>query len=212
MSFRFKKAVSIIAIASFGYLGLAQCWGKFPLMRGLHNIGEQITNKWVRAIVFLLVFWWGWIVVAIAFLFDVIIFNLVEFWTGKNPISYNDFDANGEHRRIAQKGDEKAIFLYKDYGRVLEISVSKKDKHIKTMVAYKNEPGVLYVRTANGLERLSADVVRTEKGFTVGVREGSRLVVQKTLTQGEYNRMAHKVTEIAKAAEGKLQLATATAQ
>lgn len=57
------------------------CYGRFPLTKTVYKFnGEVSENKWVRSLVM-----WGMIIIPVykfATLGDVIVINLIEFWTG----------------------------------------------------------------------------------------------------------------------------------
>ncbi len=64
------------------------CYGKFALTRKVYDWNGGLGNKFLKSIVF-----WALVIIPvyeIAGLADVVIFNLLEFWTGSNPIASTD--------------------------------------------------------------------------------------------------------------------------
>lgn len=83
---------------------LSSCLGKFGLVTGLKDFNENISsNRFVNNLLF-------WIITpayGLATFGDVIIFNVIEFWTGDNPVSLSEgeeqsqiVEANGKKYRI----------------------------------------------------------------------------------------------------------------
>jgi hypothetical protein len=82
----FKKAVVVLLIATMAFMAIG-CYGSFNLTKKVYNWNGSLGNKWVTELVFL-----GLNVVpvyGIAGAIDVYILNLIEFWTGKNPMAAN---------------------------------------------------------------------------------------------------------------------------
>ena len=77
-----RLAVTLVAAA----LLVSGCYGPFTLTRKVYNWNGQVSdNKWVVETVFLICSWLP--IYGIAGLADALIFNSVEFWTGRNPLS-----------------------------------------------------------------------------------------------------------------------------
>jgi len=61
------------------------CYGPFNLTRRLYNWNGQVgPGKWEKEFVFIILAWVP--VYELAGLGDAIVFNSMEFWTGKNPV------------------------------------------------------------------------------------------------------------------------------
>jgi hypothetical protein len=60
------------------------CFGPFNLTRRLYQWNAQVGEKWEREIVFLLLALTP--VYSAAVLADAVVFNSMEFWTGRNPV------------------------------------------------------------------------------------------------------------------------------
>ncbi|MDX2191301.1 MAG: DUF3332 family protein [Bacteroidota bacterium] len=84
------KPIAIALLTLFSLQLLTSCFGKFPLTRKVYEfnaglMGNDLTGRLVRTLIF-------WVlniipVYSIASLIDLIILNLIEFWTGTNPLS-----------------------------------------------------------------------------------------------------------------------------
>lgn len=84
------KPIALALLSLFSLQMLSGCFGKFSLVRKVYDInkgimGDDITGRLVRTLVMYVFYFIP--VYGIAGLIDVVILNLIEFWTGKNPLS-----------------------------------------------------------------------------------------------------------------------------
>ena len=75
-----RVVVGLLAIA----LVSSGCFGPFNLTRRLYRWNTEVGDKWEREIVFLLLALTP--VYSATTLADAVVFNSMEFWTGKNPV------------------------------------------------------------------------------------------------------------------------------
>jgi len=90
----------VMALAIFA----SGCYGPFNLTRRLYQWNGQIgRDKWEREFVFLILIWAP--VYSIATLADAVVFNSMEFWTGKNPVDRPSAQQHDHARtkRLARK-------------------------------------------------------------------------------------------------------------
>ena len=81
---RFGKGIALVLVAAVGALS-AGCFGKFQLTRKVYDINQSIDEKYVRSAAT-----WIFVIVqvyTVAALLDLIVFNVIEFWTGENPVA-----------------------------------------------------------------------------------------------------------------------------
>jgi hypothetical protein len=95
---RLGKVVALALVVSVGVVMSAGCYGKFQLTRNLYDINQSVEDKYVRSAVT----WLFVIPYALTGFLDFAVFNLIEFWSGQNPI------AAGPQARVYMKGDERA--------------------------------------------------------------------------------------------------------
>jgi len=96
---RFGKVVALVLVVSVGIVFSAGCFGKFQLTRSLYEANKSVEDKYLRSVV-------TWILIipyGIAGFLDFAVFNLIEFWSGENPI------AAGSQARVYEKGDDRAV-------------------------------------------------------------------------------------------------------
>lgn len=80
-------SASLVAALAVTAVGTTGCFGKFALTRKVYGWNDSLGNKFVKTLVF-----WGLIIVPvyeIAGAADYFILNLIEFWTGSNPVADN---------------------------------------------------------------------------------------------------------------------------
>lgn len=117
--------VGLVALGMF----LNGCYGPFYLTRKVHHWnGEVSNNKWIVEAVFLVCTWLP--VYSIASLADAIIFNSVEFWTGKNPMADANAGGVSQTKRIV-RGDSEAVLTRT--GEQLAIQQYEKGRLVSSM-------------------------------------------------------------------------------
>ena len=84
---RIISALLIISLFSFSLPG---CYGKFNLSKKLYSWNGQVGDKWANSAV-------TWILIivqvyTISGIVDFVFLNLIEFWTGSNPVSMGPND------------------------------------------------------------------------------------------------------------------------
>jgi hypothetical protein len=134
-----KKIVASIVILAFFTTG---CTGSFNLTRKVYNFHRSQTDKWSDELCFLIVALLP--VYSLATLADAIVFNSIEFWTGKNPVEMTSI-APQSRMSYNTKTGQVSVALSNNHGFIFE--------HTATGVIAKNEKGqVLYssVQSENG--------------------------------------------------------------
>ena len=95
---RFGKGIALVLVAAVGALS-AGCFGKFQLTKKLYDINQSIDEKYVRSAA-------TWIFIipyALTGILDFVLFNVIEFWTGENPVveaKVTKVYANGSGRTV----------------------------------------------------------------------------------------------------------------
>jgi hypothetical protein len=117
---RFARVVAVLAVLSL--VGLtAGCYGKFQLTREVYRFNSSIEDKYLRSAM-------TWVLVIVpvyevSALLDFIVFNVVEFWSGKNPIT-----SAGSATRIYSRGDEKAVMTLARDGEATVATIERFDR------------------------------------------------------------------------------------
>jgi hypothetical protein len=105
-----KRRTVLTGAAATAALATTGCMGKFALTTGLYGWNEKVTgNKLVNNLIF-----WGLNLLPVyelAVTVDLLILNVIEFWTGSNLMALKDApDAprvalRGEHLEISHRGE-----------------------------------------------------------------------------------------------------------
>jgi len=107
MSIKKRILCMILVVFIIAGMGFSSCAGKYALFNKAHPLIGNLGGKWIGAIV-------NWIigmpiVYPICIFADVFIFNVIEFWTGKNVIGQlEQTDENG-NRLAAVKNDDGTL-------------------------------------------------------------------------------------------------------
>jgi Domain of unknown function (DUF3332) len=78
---RFGKGIALLLAAALGAL-TAGCSGKFQLTRKLYDINQSIDDQYIRSVVT----WLFILPYGITGILDFVVFNVIEFWSGENPV------------------------------------------------------------------------------------------------------------------------------
>ena len=160
----------VLMTVLFAFVGMATvgCYGPFNLTRKLHKWNGEVGGKWVREGIFLC-----FIILPVygfATLGDAIIFNSIQFWTGKNPVT-----AFGEKqfKRLAS-GPSHALMSYSSRENALEIRMSKNGEKAKYVRLAPQSDGSMAALDKSGkvllVSRASPDggvVIEDSKGTMV---------------------------------------------
>jgi hypothetical protein len=81
-----KRSLYTFALGSL-LITQTGCFGEFALTRKVYDFHDNLTDsKFLKSLLFWIP---GGLVYYIAGMLDVVIFNLIEFWSGSNPLSMN---------------------------------------------------------------------------------------------------------------------------
>jgi hypothetical protein len=128
------------------------CFGKFALVRKIYEVNDGLTFgasgklggviKSIVMIVFVIL-----PVYSISFFLDIIVFNLIEFWTDKNPMALNEKPvqelASEGNTSISKKVDGDRMDL-----------IIKNNQSVESIVVFKNKPGKFYTEKNSKLEEI----------------------------------------------------------
>jgi len=115
---KFSKPALIVALCA---LTITQtgCYGEFALVRKVYEWNGSVSpNKFVKSLLF-----WGLTIIpvyGVAAFIDAVILNLIEFWSGTNPVSMNEGDH--EMQMVTFKGDKYMMEATKDTFTTTQLS------------------------------------------------------------------------------------------
>ena len=106
-----KRILCMVLIVFIMGMSFTGCNGQYVLWNKAHPFFSNLGGKWVGAVVN----WICWIipVYEICFIGDIIILNVIEFWSGSNPMALNTFEQTDENgtRITAVKNDNGTLSL-----------------------------------------------------------------------------------------------------
>ncbi|UZO81606.1 DUF3332 domain-containing protein [Aquimarina sp. ERC-38] len=182
------KKATICVMLSASVL-FTSCLGSFSAFNGLKDWNQEITdNKFINNLVF-----WALNIVPVYGLFffgDVVIFNLMEFWTGSNPIAMNE----GE----------------------METQVVEKDGNKFEMTATKNRMQITVIEGARKGEKLDLVYKPSEKSWNA-VKADGEIIKLSSFEEGFYvmhlpNGEQIKMDALTSREEGLAMIQTKTAK
>lgn len=114
---KIHRKITIILISVIISISVSGCFGSFQLTRSAYNWNQNVTSdKFAQTLIF-----YGMNIVPVypfvGFL-DVVIFNLIEFWTGTNPIAMQEGEY--EYQRVEHEGQ-----LYEFMATKNQFTISK---------------------------------------------------------------------------------------
>lgn len=120
-----KTKLIVLGLASS--LLFSNCIGSFSAFKSIRDWNDGLTqNKFLDN----LIFWGLWIVPAYELFLagDLIIFNVIEFWSGSNPIAMNDGEM--ETQTIAKNGNTYRLTATKNKLNIEVIDGKDFGKHV----------------------------------------------------------------------------------
>lgn len=79
-----RMAHVVLGVLLLALPGLGGCYGKFALTRSVYDANSQVTDKYARSavtIIFVII-----PVYEVSAIVDFLVLNVIEFWSGKNPV------------------------------------------------------------------------------------------------------------------------------
>ncbi len=195
---RFGKGIALVLVAAVGALS-AGCFGKFQLTRKLYDVNQSIDEKYVRSAA-------TWIFVipyAVTGLLDLVIFNVIEFWTGENPV------ASAPVTRVYAQGRGKTVLTLSRDGSatVAVIERYESERLVSTLRVRDDGRGkVAAVETAAGetVRQVSA-LAASDGSVDVTVVTSAGTGTEKyaaPAVRAQRERAARIASEILQAADG----------
>jgi len=83
-----KKFVCTMVLAAFTCVSLSGCYGSNQLFNKVHKWNGTLGDRFIESVVHLV--FWIIPVYGIALFADVVVLNVIEFWTGSNPLAMGD--------------------------------------------------------------------------------------------------------------------------
>jgi len=175
MQKKILKRISWIAMVSVFFATFVGCFGKFPLVRKLYEFNSSLgdssmVGRFIRTLVMWVMMFFP--IYSIAGLIDMIILNLIEFWTGK-VVVHNEATSP----ETVVSGDTTLAMTRSADGNAMTIDISRKDGKRESFTVFKNRPGQFF--TAGGepiefnthsLDQETIEIVQTTRGIQSSIK------------------------------------------
>ncbi len=196
----FGKGIALVLMAAVGALS-AGCFGKFQLTRKVYDINKSIDDKYVRSAA-------TWILVIVpvyevAALLDLIVFNVIEFWSGENPV------ASAPVTKVYAQGNGKTVLtLSRDGSATVAVIERYEGKRLVSTLRVRDDGlgKVAAVETAAGEKVREVSAVAAPDGsvdVTVVTPAGTGTErIAATAVRAQETRAARIASQIAQASRG----------
>jgi hypothetical protein len=147
-----KRFLNVLLVGALSFGFLSNCFGKFGLLKKVYSINAGITigsGKWVGFFRSVLMIFPFYIAYAVAGFLDVLLFNLIEFWTDNNPVSAADYDMKGKYVKVYEQDGQKLTFTYTEWGKVLQVE-SESQYGKESVYFLKEKPEKAFRKTNSG--------------------------------------------------------------
>ena len=196
---RFGKGIALVLVAAVGAFS-AGCFGKFQLTRKVYDLNQSIDEKYVRSAAT-----WVFVIVqvyTVAALIDLIVFNVIEFWTGENPV------ASAPVTKEYARADGKTVITLSRDGSdtVAVIERYEGERLVSTLRVRDDGRGkVAAVETAGGKVREVSAVAASDGSVDVTVATAAGKGTEKyaaPAVRAQRTRAARIAAEVAQASRG----------
>ena len=163
-----KRIVLASVLAASLAFGAYSCFGKFAATKAIYNFNERISgNGVVQSVVMV-----GMIIIpvyALASLGDVLIFNVIEFWTGSNPLG-----GGGATAEFEIEQDESGVATFRRGAEIYQLrpidaerfAVYLNDQPVgfaqidsdSSLVLYDNEGRTIQTVSSNDFEAIQSEI------------------------------------------------------
>jgi uncharacterized protein with GYD domain len=131
------------------------------------------------------------IIAGIVWFIDVVILNLIEFWTDSNPLGLNEYNKEGKYVKSFQKEGESLKLTYLNFGQKLVIDVSKNGKSDQ-FVVLRSEPGKFFKETDDKLEEITVDSKNIGSKMILKMATKGKLESSKVIDVKDYKQLEQK--------------------
>ena len=152
MSVKKIKKNMLVSLLLLSIFLSGNCFGKFALVRKIYDVNDGLTfgatgklGGVIKSIVMLVFVFLP--VYGISLFLDIVVFNLLEFWTDKNPMAVNEKPV----QELASEGNTSVT--KKVDGDRMDL-VFKNNQTVETIVVFKNKPGKFYTEKNAKLEEI----------------------------------------------------------
>ena len=186
-----KKLVASVLISLTTLISFGNCFGSFPLASKAKgwvssiSLGNEMLSKVIRTIIM----YFG---MGVVLFLDVVIFNLIEFWTDKVIVQNFNYDSNGVFVKRETKGDEQITLTYSQFGKVLQIDVIK-NSNTTSLSLFNDKPGKIFEKVGNQYVEISSVTESVGSKTILKLMSNHKIQETKILDNTDYRQMEEKI-------------------
>jgi hypothetical protein len=132
-------ALFLVVILAFGIF--VSCYGSYVLFHKIYKWNGTIGDKWVKSLLHIVL--WIVPVYEVCLLVDFLVFNTLEFWTGKNPLAMNP----GEKEVQIVKNQGETFEITTTLNRIEVVQMTGKNKGETIAMVYDTESKAWFMQT-----------------------------------------------------------------
>ncbi len=191
-----KKFLTLFLIPIMLLIGTANCFGKFTFIRKMHsfndgiNIGGPMVSKVIKTLIMYVAFFFAY---SWMFVIDVLILNLIEFWTDSNPLGLNEFDKNGNYVKELAEGNTKIQMIYSGFGEKLTMNIQD-GKNSASFVSLRNQPGELFEEKGGKLIPVNVESQKIGNKAVLRMVKDGKLESAKVVDYEKISEMESKLS------------------
>ncbi|UPU36701.1 DUF3332 domain-containing protein [Geomonas paludis] len=130
-----KRITAALLAMVMAMVSLQGCYGKMALTKKVYQVNGQVGDKFLRSLVT-----WAFIIVPVyqvSALVDFVVFNTIEFWSGRNPVAQGEkafqYSENGDTFRVhAHKSGDVLRYTFNRYHGDTYLDTLTVDWNVKT--------------------------------------------------------------------------------
>lgn len=171
-----KKPI-LYFLSSIILLSQTACFGSFRITNIVYDWNDGVSDdKFVKSALM-----WAMFIIPIyelAAIGDFLIFNLIEFWSGSNPISMNDGEIETEKHFVRNK--EYLVTASKNQFKIEQITDGKNE--LVSLLKYDEENKSWYSETENDRTKILS--INSDETVTYYTKSGQLNMASSTILSG----------------------------
>ncbi|XDD51360.1 DUF3332 family protein [Leptospira sp. WS92.C1] len=193
---KFRKALVALLIPMIALISFANCFGKFAIVKKVYNVNEDFnigSGLFAKMIKTLLMYFPFGILYGIGFFFDLFLFNLIEFWSGSNPVGLNEYDQDGKYVKTLEENGEKLTLTYSSFGSRLDMT-HEKDGKTQSLTALRSEKGKFFVEKEGKLKEIVVTSETVGSQIILKMAEQGKLKSTKVIDAKTFSDLERKLS------------------
>ncbi len=192
MKKKFRKLVIYSGVLGILFMSAVQCFGKFPLVRVIYqfndSLGKNIAGSGLGGRFVSTIFMWIMMIIpvyGVSFFLDLIIFNMIEFWTGSPLFMQGPI---GTIKSVYHEGQEIRMSLVSE--GIMKIEVV--GAGVAPIFIMKDRPYEIFAEESGTYEPIRAQILESGGNPAYRLLAGSRIISEGILRHDQIETMKQK--------------------